>query len=542
MAGSRSRSLTVTVVASLLLAFTARTVPARADTPETCSNVTLVLDESGSIDPYEGNVRTALNAFFNSLSGFGVSASIVEFGTAAKTVMTDVIIDSANITGTFAPYVDATGSGDVYDSPSQLGAYTNWDDALDEVSNMPTNSPLVLFMTDGDPTAYNLDATGEPGGVVTGGVTTEATVRAEAEADEITSQGSHIIAVGVGAALTNSNSVDRLKGVAGPDTYPGDGPLNLTTTDVVLVPDFGDLPSAMALIAQAMCADPAISIDKSVNLASVVVGTSVTYTIEVNNTGNVALSNVEVTDPAVPSCSTNVGSLDVGESASFTCTTTLWGPLTNTATASGEDPFGTPVEDDDSAIVSIIATGTGTPGYWKNHPEVWPMIDDGILLGDWNHNWTCDSGETCLALTFEEAMAALSTPPKGDMTWNLARALVAAWLNVSAGNEASCIASTIDSATAWLATYGLGGGVKGGDPAWSTASVWASTLDDYNNGRLCAEHRDDKSPDSGETEVSTATATTTTTVSHEPDADATSTARSNGKGANHGKGRGKNKK
>ncbi|HEX5671963.1 MAG TPA: hypothetical protein VFY46_04495, partial [Acidimicrobiia bacterium] len=276
---------------------------------------------------------------------------------------------------------------------------------------------------------------------------------------------------------------------AGPDVYTG-GTLDLDLTDTVLVPDFADLPAAMQLIAQAMCADPSIVVDKSVNLPVVVAGTTVTYQVVVTNTGNVHLHDVAVTDPAVPGCSQVVGDLGVGESVIITCTSSVWAPLTNTASASGSDPFGTPVLDEDTAEVGLIPTGTGTPGFWKNHPEVWPVAADEVLVGDWNHNWICDPSETCLVLTTEEALAATGTPPRGDMTWNLGRPLVTAWLNVSAGNDPSCIADTIDAAIVWLLAHPLGSGVGGGDPAWQEASGWAGLLDDYNNGLLCAEHRD----------------------------------------------------
>jgi uncharacterized repeat protein (TIGR01451 family) len=466
--------------------------PAVAVPPATCSEVILVLDESGSVDPHEGTVRSAIHAFLTALTDVGVDSAVVEFGTAAKTVFGYTPITAANVVGIFDPYVDASGAGDVYNPPSQLGAYTNWDDALDEVSQINATSgvaPLVLFLTDGDPTSYNLDQAGESGGVFVGGVTTEGVVRAVAEADEIRAQGSHIVAVGVGNALTSAASVDRLKQVAGPDVYTS-GTLDLDLIDTVLVPDFADLPAAMALIAQAMCADPAISVEKSVNLPIVTAGSTVTYQVVVTNTGNVPLHDVAVTDPAVPGCSSVIGDLAVGESITITCDAAVWAPLTNTASGSGSDPFGTPVLDEDTAEVGLIATGTGTPGFWKNHPEVWPVAGTEVLVGDWNHNWTCDPTETCLALTTEEAMAALSTPPRGDMTWNLGRPLVAAWLNVSAGNDPSCVADTIDAAVGWLLAHPLGSGVGGGDPAWGDASNWAGTLDDYNNGQLCAEHRD----------------------------------------------------
>jgi uncharacterized repeat protein (TIGR01451 family) len=475
--------------AAMLVASIGFAPPASGLPSEYCSDVTLVLDESGSINPYETQVRDALHAFLDPLVDSGVSASIVEFGTSAQTVLDFTPITAANLTGVFDPYIDATGTGDVYDSPSQLGAWTNWDDALDEVSQMSSSPPLVLFLTDGDPTAYNLDQSGEPGGIAVGASITEATARAVEEADEIRSNGSHIIAVGVGSALTNAASVDRLMTVAGPDVYPTSGTLSLATTDVVLVPDFADLPEAMALIAQAMCADPGISVEKTVDQTSVVVGTTVTYQITVTNTGNVSLSDVEVTDPAVPECSTVIGDLAVGESTTYTCSTILWGSLTNTATVTGSDPFGTPVGDDDSAVAEVIEPGVGTPGYWKNHPDAWPMLDGGILIGDWNHNWICDPSETCIPLTQAEAMAWLGAG-SGDMTWILARALVAAWLNVSAGNDGSCVAATIDSASTWLLAHPPGSGVFGGHPERAQANVWAEYLDDYNNGRLCADTRE----------------------------------------------------
>lgn len=514
--------------------------PARAATSDTCEQVSIVLDESGSIGSSEVVVRDALHAFLDPLAGYSLDASIVEFGSSAITVFGYTEINPGNLASVFDPYVSNTASPG-YDSPSQLGSWTNWDDALDEVSQMADAPDLVLFITDGDPTAYNQDHAGESGGPLTGADTSEATNRAVEEANQIRSTGSDIIAIAVGNALTNSGSLSRLESVAGGDhQYPDDGPLDLALTDVVRVPDFSDLPETLALIAQKMCANPGISVEKSVDQTAVTVGSNVTYEITVTNTGSGPLHNVEVSDQLVPECSATIDELGEGESATFICTTTLWGPMTNTATATGEDPFGTPVSDDDSATVGIIAPGTGTPGYWKNHTDVWPMIDDSIYIGDWNHNWQCDPAETCLELSSEEALAALSNPPKGDMTWNLARALVAAWLNVSSGNDFSCIATTIEQATAWLDDHDLGGEVKGSDTAWAQASKWAAELDDYNNGLLCAEHRD-----AGGSEPETTVGTTDQKATHateaEPAEEGPSQQQGEGSGpaSSHGKGKAK---
>ena len=59
--------------------------------------------------------------------------------------------------------------------------------------------------------------------------------------------------------------------------------------------------------------------------------------------------------------------------------------------------------------------GTGTPGYWKNHPEAWPV--DEITIGG-------------VTYTKVEAIAIMNTPEKGDKTYTMFSALVAATLNV----------------------------------------------------------------------------------------------------------------
>ena len=353
-----------------------------------CGDVILVLDESGSVGPHEGTVRQAVDALLDGVAGEGVSAAVVEFGTAAKTVFGYLPVTDMTITDTFGPYVAATSFGDVFDSPSQLGPYTNWDDALDEVEaiNATTRvASLVLFLTDGIPTAYNRDQVGEDGGVTTSTTDPEALVRAIEEADAVTAQGSHILTIGVGAALASSANVDRLIAVSGPDVFDGSGVIDVTATDVVLVPDFADLPGVMRTIAEAVCADPAISITKDVDQALVAPGTMVTYTIAVTNTGNTDLRAVTVTDSAVPTCSALVGDLAEGASVIYTRTATIFAPLTNVAAVVGRDRFGRRVRDTDDAVVDVFfAGGVGTPGYWRNHLDAWPANDGRILVGDWN--------------------------------------------------------------------------------------------------------------------------------------------------------------
>lgn len=125
--------------------------------------------------------------------------------------------------------------------------------------------------------------------------------------------------------------------------------------------------------------------------------------------------------------------------------------------------------------------GTGTPGYWKNHPEAWPV--EVITIGG-------------VTYTKEQAIANMGEPEKGDKTYTMFRALVAAKLNVWAGNDDSCIADTIDAADDWMETYGslvTDEKVKAGgkNSPWRDGEPRYEELDDYNNGDLpCAKSRD----------------------------------------------------
>ena len=127
-------------------------------------------------------------------------------------------------------------------------------------------------------------------------------------------------------------------------------------------------------------------------------------------------------------------------------------------------------------VLPVCPPGVGTPGYWKNHPEAWPVEE--ITVGG-------------VTYSKEEAIAFLKTPEKGDKTFTMFRALVAAKLNVAIGNPSGCISETITAADEWMAAFGpVGSGVSGDSDAWKTGEPFADTLDDYNNGLMCAPPRD----------------------------------------------------
>jgi hypothetical protein len=118
--------------------------------------------------------------------------------------------------------------------------------------------------------------------------------------------------------------------------------------------------------------------------------------------------------------------------------------------------------------------GTGTIGYWKNHPQDWPV--GSITIG----------GEV---YTKWQAIWWMYKPSRGDKTIDLFKQLVAAKLNVLIGNESSCIEADIQAADDWLAQHPVGSGVSGSSSDWAEISDVHTALDNYNNGLLCAPHR-----------------------------------------------------
>jgi len=127
------------------------------------------------------------------------------------------------------------------------------------------------------------------------------------------------------------------------------------------------------------------------------------------------------------------------------------------------------------SIPSVNPPGTGTPGYWKNHPEAWPVQT--ITVGG-------------VSYTKAQAIAWLEAVGK-DRTTTMFSSLVSAKLNVISGTASSCIASTIDDADVWMAASGpVGSGVHAASLAWKLGEPLHRRLDNYNNGMLCAPHRE----------------------------------------------------
>ena len=214
----------------------------------------LVLDESGSIGttkpPATEQVRNAARAFLTPLAGTGSKVAVVEFSTAAHLGVAYQTVTAETIASKFEPYLK-----NEYD-PS---GWTNWKDALllsKKTSDGQPKADLVVFVTDGDPTAYN-----EGSGQKTNTSNADALNKAIPQANAIKNDHIKIFGVGVGSALNNSDSQNRLKKITGTKVATGD---SVADADVIFVQDFGALAAKLASIAREMCRS-SVTITKKVD-------------------------------------------------------------------------------------------------------------------------------------------------------------------------------------------------------------------------------------------------------------------------------------
>ena len=123
--------------------------------------------------------------------------------------------------------------------------WTNWQDALQKVLDQ-TKPDLVVYITDGDPTARNPSPdTNFPEGSF------DALDPAFTNANSVRANGTHMFVVGVGNGLTSGSSQVRLRAISGPDQYPATP--DIFKADYTLVTNFSDLQNALADLARSLC-------------------------------------------------------------------------------------------------------------------------------------------------------------------------------------------------------------------------------------------------------------------------------------------------
>jgi hypothetical protein len=106
-----------------------------------------------------------------------------------------------------------------------------------------------------------------------------------------------------------------------------------------------------------------------------------------------------------------------------------------------------------------------TIGYWKTHPEAWPVTS--LTIGDVTYDQN-------------QLLGMLWNAKAKDATHMLAAQLIAAKLNVANGAYSPSISDTITQADAFLTEHPYGSNPRGADR--SSALHLKDALDDFNNG------------------------------------------------------------
>ncbi|MCB0447283.1 MAG: VWA domain-containing protein, partial [Gelidibacter sp.] len=331
--------------------------------------VIVVLDESGSISASTATqVEDATLALANALKGTGAQMAIVEFSSDSE-IGTYGGYTNYNLVN--QAYYDALNHPTTGLRPSYGdGGWTNWEAALNDVLTLNdiAVADIVLFMTDGNPTAYVRDS---DNAILTNQNGTVSLNNALDEACEIKQDGSHFFMLGVGSGISASN----LQAVSGPiqDDGPGNPTLTVLSADYGLI-TAGDLTACFLDIAQSGCNND-LSLDKRVYsghnggsgcLTSLKTipnpnDSKVTYCFTITNAGQQTISNLTFNDPTLGINQASltpawVTSLTTGASVTYYYETTLPGntvfPYVNIANVAGQTPVGDPLSDSSDAEVT----------------------------------------------------------------------------------------------------------------------------------------------------------------------------------------------
>ncbi len=300
-------TLRVLVVSALIAGSTALGAGAASATLPTDPNptldqscgldLTLVLDASGSIQSSHAvdSVRSAASTLLDSLGNTNSTARVTQFASLSEELAPRGQVDTTSLAQNgalgkaVAKYynpiprrpgnvnIHSYNSGNYQSSGSYRLAngsnqYTNWDQGLDQAGT--DAGELVVFVTDGDPTGFDLNKpsdpfdAGPPPDVAVNtnkGSANDPTIdRAVEEANQIKASGGRVLAIGVGSALTSNSSINRLKQISGPQVVR-DADLgsidSLNDIDVALVRNFDDLSAFMRGLVLELCS-PSLTIRK----------------------------------------------------------------------------------------------------------------------------------------------------------------------------------------------------------------------------------------------------------------------------------------
>ncbi|MCU0296736.1 MAG: VWA domain-containing protein, partial [Candidatus Nanopelagicales bacterium] len=232
---------------------------------ETCGlDAALILDASGSIQS-AGAVNTVRNAgrdLTAALKDTNSTLRITQFATFSGQLSSRVPVNAATtgaggalstaLTNYYTPPPPRPAGVTIYNGNQMQNSaltWTNWEDGIKGIDT----PELAIYITDGDPTAYNASATRTNVNTPSTGVALD---NAITQANALKTAGTRMLVVGVGNGLTSSSSQDRLKKISGPLLEKSAAALagkTINQVDAVAFTDFAALGAFLRSVVTSLC-------------------------------------------------------------------------------------------------------------------------------------------------------------------------------------------------------------------------------------------------------------------------------------------------
>nr|MCU0280073.1 hypothetical protein [Candidatus Nanopelagicales bacterium] len=232
---------------------------------ETCGlDAALILDASGSIQS-AGAVNTVRNAgrdLTAALKDTNSTLRITQFATFSGQLSSRVPVNAATtgaggalstaLTNYYTPPPPRPAGVTIYNGNQMQNSaltWTNWEDGIKGIDT----PELAIYITDGDPTAYNVNATRTNVNTPSTGVALD---NAITQANALKTAGTRMLVVGVGNGLTSSSSQDRLKKISGPLLEKSAAALagkTINQVDAVAFTDFAALGAFLRSVVTSLC-------------------------------------------------------------------------------------------------------------------------------------------------------------------------------------------------------------------------------------------------------------------------------------------------
>lgn len=227
-------------------------------------DVSLVLDASSSIQT-SGSINRVRDIGFglaDALAGTGSTLQISEFATFARTLAQRESVNSTTVGGTglvtaalgdyYKSEPGKPAGVTIYDGTRERNdalSYSNWSAGLSSAGS----ADLTIVVTDGAPTAHDA----QPSSVrVSAQPSPESQDAAITTANSLKSQGSRVLAVGVGKSLTDVTDQQRLQEISGPQIVVDPSALagkTIDEVDAVAVQDVAAIASLVRSTVTSIC-------------------------------------------------------------------------------------------------------------------------------------------------------------------------------------------------------------------------------------------------------------------------------------------------